>query len=241
MRADPGDAESLVLLGFAYQQRWRETADASNLPRSETALRRALRLDPRDALAVTGLGLARAHPPRLPIGPHPRTEGAAPRAFECARLRGRRGCADRARPLRGGVPRLRADGCAQTERRLVCAYRVRARAPRRPAGRAAGYAARRGRGIRAGRAGRVGERRAGKAGAQSGGDRPCRGAPPHRQGSPSGIRLRLRAARARRRGARRPARRDPLRTRRCRSRAAAAVRRPARRPLRPRGEPARRT
>ena len=42
--------------GYAYQQRWRETADASNLPRSEAALRRALRLDPKDPLAVTGLG-----------------------------------------------------------------------------------------------------------------------------------------------------------------------------------------
>ena len=56
VRADPNDARSLVLLGYAYQQRWRETADASNLPRSEAALRRAARLDPTDALAVTGLG-----------------------------------------------------------------------------------------------------------------------------------------------------------------------------------------
>ncbi|HEX2302314.1 MAG TPA: tetratricopeptide repeat protein [Gaiella sp.] len=56
VRADPADGRSLVLLGYAYQQRWRETADASTLPRSEAALRRALRLDPRDALAVTGLG-----------------------------------------------------------------------------------------------------------------------------------------------------------------------------------------
>jgi tetratricopeptide (TPR) repeat protein len=56
VRADPNDARSLVLLGYAYQQRWRETADASHLPRSEAALRRALRVDPRDALAVTGLG-----------------------------------------------------------------------------------------------------------------------------------------------------------------------------------------
>ncbi|HET9286450.1 MAG TPA: tetratricopeptide repeat protein [Gaiella sp.] len=56
VREGPADVESLVLLGYAYQQRWRETADASTLPRSETALRRALRLEPRDALAVTGLG-----------------------------------------------------------------------------------------------------------------------------------------------------------------------------------------
>lgn len=56
VRARPEDSRSLVLLGYAYQQRWRETADASHLPRSEAALRRALKLDPTDPLAVTGLG-----------------------------------------------------------------------------------------------------------------------------------------------------------------------------------------
>ena len=56
VQVNPADGRSLVLLGYAYQQRWRETADASYLPRSETALRRALRLDPHDSLAVTGLG-----------------------------------------------------------------------------------------------------------------------------------------------------------------------------------------
>jgi tetratricopeptide (TPR) repeat protein len=56
VRENPTDAQALVLLGYAYQQRWRETADASTLPRSEAALRRAQRLDPGDALAVTGLG-----------------------------------------------------------------------------------------------------------------------------------------------------------------------------------------
>jgi tetratricopeptide (TPR) repeat protein len=56
VRHDSADARSLVLLGYAYQQRWRETADASNLPLSETALRRALRRDPHDSLAVIGLG-----------------------------------------------------------------------------------------------------------------------------------------------------------------------------------------
>lgn len=56
VRAHPNDSRSLVLLGYAYQQRWRETADASQLPRSEAALRRASRLDPTDPLAVTGLG-----------------------------------------------------------------------------------------------------------------------------------------------------------------------------------------
>jgi tetratricopeptide (TPR) repeat protein len=56
VREDPTDARALLLLGYAYQQRWRETADASTLPRSEAALRRAWRLDRGDALAVTGLG-----------------------------------------------------------------------------------------------------------------------------------------------------------------------------------------
>jgi tetratricopeptide (TPR) repeat protein len=56
VRADPDDARSLTLLGFAYQQRWRETADASYLPRAGEALRRARALEPRDALVVTGLG-----------------------------------------------------------------------------------------------------------------------------------------------------------------------------------------
>ncbi len=54
--AHPADGKSLVLLGYGYQQRWRETADASYLPRSDVALRRALKLDAGDALAVTGLG-----------------------------------------------------------------------------------------------------------------------------------------------------------------------------------------
>jgi tetratricopeptide (TPR) repeat protein len=55
-RARPGDSSLLVKLGFAYQHRWRETADASFLPRSEVALRRALRATPDEPYAVLGLG-----------------------------------------------------------------------------------------------------------------------------------------------------------------------------------------
>ncbi len=55
-RARPGDSSLLVQLGFAYQLRWRETADAGFLPRSEVALRRALRGTPDDPYAVLGLG-----------------------------------------------------------------------------------------------------------------------------------------------------------------------------------------
>ncbi len=51
----PTDGRSLVSLGLEYQQRARETADASYLTRSETALRQALQLDPRDAAATEGL------------------------------------------------------------------------------------------------------------------------------------------------------------------------------------------
>jgi tetratricopeptide (TPR) repeat protein len=52
---NPDDAEGLTLLGLAYQQRARETGDPSFYPRSEAALRRALRLVPENDLAVTGL------------------------------------------------------------------------------------------------------------------------------------------------------------------------------------------
>jgi tetratricopeptide (TPR) repeat protein len=56
VRMRPGDSTLLVQLGFAYQLRWRETADSSFLPRSETALRNALRVQPGEANAVLGLG-----------------------------------------------------------------------------------------------------------------------------------------------------------------------------------------
>ena len=56
VRSRPDDADLLTQLGFAYQLRWRETADASYLPRSEAALRRALRARAKDANAVLGLG-----------------------------------------------------------------------------------------------------------------------------------------------------------------------------------------
>ena len=55
-RVRPRDAALLTQLGFAYQLRWRETADSSNLPRSETALRRAIEVGTEDANAVLGLG-----------------------------------------------------------------------------------------------------------------------------------------------------------------------------------------
>jgi tetratricopeptide (TPR) repeat protein len=51
----PDDAEGLVLLGLAYQQRARETGDPSFYPRSQEALDRSLTLAPENDLALTGL------------------------------------------------------------------------------------------------------------------------------------------------------------------------------------------
>jgi tetratricopeptide (TPR) repeat protein len=56
LRASPADEHSYALLGLAYEQRARETGDPSWYPKAEGALRRALELDRKDALAVGGLG-----------------------------------------------------------------------------------------------------------------------------------------------------------------------------------------
>ena len=53
--AEPDDAEALVQLGLAYQQRARETADPTYYPRSEAALRRGLRLGGDRLTIFTGL------------------------------------------------------------------------------------------------------------------------------------------------------------------------------------------
>jgi tetratricopeptide (TPR) repeat protein len=50
-----GDAQGLMLLGLAYQQRARETGDPGYYPRSEEALERSLAASPENDLALTGL------------------------------------------------------------------------------------------------------------------------------------------------------------------------------------------
>jgi tetratricopeptide (TPR) repeat protein len=55
VEAAPRDAEGLTLLGLAYQQRARETADPTFYTRAEAALRRARTLRADDPLALTGL------------------------------------------------------------------------------------------------------------------------------------------------------------------------------------------
>lgn len=56
LQADPEDEHSYALLGLAYEQRARETGDPSWYPKAEGVLRRALEFDPKDSLAVGGLG-----------------------------------------------------------------------------------------------------------------------------------------------------------------------------------------
>jgi tetratricopeptide (TPR) repeat protein len=51
----PEDQSSLALLGLAYLQRARETADPSYYGRADAALHRAARLDRRDPVALSGL------------------------------------------------------------------------------------------------------------------------------------------------------------------------------------------
>jgi tetratricopeptide (TPR) repeat protein len=55
LRARPDDVRTLGVLGVAYEQRARETADFSYLTKAEGVLERAIRLDPRDPLATAGL------------------------------------------------------------------------------------------------------------------------------------------------------------------------------------------
>jgi tetratricopeptide (TPR) repeat protein len=56
LRQEPTSAKGYALLGLAYQQRARETGDPSYYPKSEGVLRRALELEPRNLLAISGLG-----------------------------------------------------------------------------------------------------------------------------------------------------------------------------------------
>ncbi len=56
LQSDPTDSDTLASLGLTYQVRWRETGDAGFLPRSEAALKKALRTNPDDPTATLGLG-----------------------------------------------------------------------------------------------------------------------------------------------------------------------------------------
>lgn len=55
VRANPKDAKATTNLGLAYQQRYRESADPTYLNKAGALFRRALALEPRDAVAANGL------------------------------------------------------------------------------------------------------------------------------------------------------------------------------------------
>ncbi len=56
LATSPDDPKALATLGLAYQVRWRETGDASYLPRSRVALMAALAARRNDPTATLGLG-----------------------------------------------------------------------------------------------------------------------------------------------------------------------------------------
>jgi tetratricopeptide (TPR) repeat protein len=56
VRANPEDPDGYGRLGLAYLQRARESGDPSFYPKAEGVFRKALRLDPKDFTATSGLG-----------------------------------------------------------------------------------------------------------------------------------------------------------------------------------------
>jgi tetratricopeptide (TPR) repeat protein len=82
LRANSRDVRSHALLGFAYQQRARETGDPSYYPRAAGVLRRARALAPRNELATSGLAaLALSqHRFRDALGLARRSQSLAPHA-----------------------------------------------------------------------------------------------------------------------------------------------------------------
>ena len=56
LRRAPKDAQSLTLLGLAYEQRARETGDSSYYTKADGALRSSLAIAPKYMLATSGLG-----------------------------------------------------------------------------------------------------------------------------------------------------------------------------------------
>jgi tetratricopeptide (TPR) repeat protein len=56
LRIDPRNVKALDTLGLAYEQRVRETGDATYYTKAEGILRESLSLEPRDLIATAGLG-----------------------------------------------------------------------------------------------------------------------------------------------------------------------------------------
>ena len=238
----PRDPRTLGALGLGYQLRWRETADAAYLPRSEAALREALRLGRETRPQRSGLGNLGADPPRISAarsrsGARRRRSRRTQRApygvvgdaqLELGRYREAFATFERMVALKPSLAVVRED-------------RVRPRADRRSGRRDRGDAARARRRGRAAGADRLDARRARQARVRRGADRrSADGTSAARSTLVPGLRLRARAdwpAWPRRRAGSTP--RSPHARRAGETVPLPAVRRAARRPARARG-PARR-
>ena len=125
LASSPGNPDALATLGLAYQVRWRETGDASYLPRSNAALEGALaarRHDPTATLGLGNLALIRHQFGKALVVGHE----ARKLAPYSAKPYGVIGDAqiELGRYPRG-VPELRPHGGAETESRLVRTDRLR--------------------------------------------------------------------------------------------------------------------
>ncbi len=125
VRMNPDDVAALDKLGLAYQQSARETGDPTYYTKSGEALRRALRVAPRDLIATSGLGSLALSRHRFARGARARAARARDLADDCAQLRRDRRRARRARPLPGGLPRVRRDGDHEAGPLVVRADRAR--------------------------------------------------------------------------------------------------------------------
>ena len=117
LRSASRDPDRLVVLGLAYQIRWRETGDPGFLSRSERALGDALAARPNDADRDPWPGPPSPDPPRLSQRARAGTRGTEPRpGVEPAVRRHRR----RARRARAVYPRRspRSSAWSRSSRRL---------------------------------------------------------------------------------------------------------------------------
>ena len=133
---DPGDADCYAALGNAYLQKVaRDRRPVLLRARPDRLSSEALRRDPRDAGALTGMGVAGAGAPRLPRRAALRIRGRTPQAPEVVRplrrdrRRARSSSAATARPSADAAD----DGRPQAQPRLLRARLLLPGAARRPA------------------------------------------------------------------------------------------------------------
>ncbi len=99
VRLYPDTVDAYVLLGNAYVQHVRETADPADYGRAEAAFSAAEQRDPENAGAVIGLGVIALARHDFSAALSPGRARRGPRTQHVPRPRRRRGCADRAGTL----------------------------------------------------------------------------------------------------------------------------------------------